>query len=83
MGFRKKSQFPRSTRRGGNPYGFSKLVVERMLTDLGYAHGLRSVALRYFNAAGATIPMASSERRAIEGHAQFHVCSVPRVTGQQ
>ena len=36
-----------------NPYGFSKLVVERMLADLGQAHGLRSIALRYFNAAGA------------------------------
>jgi UDP-glucose-4-epimerase GalE len=36
-----------------NPYGFSKLVVERMLTDLNMARGLRSVALRYFNAAGA------------------------------
>jgi nucleoside-diphosphate-sugar epimerase len=36
-----------------NPYGFSKLVVERILTDLGHAHGLRSIALRYFNAAGA------------------------------
>jgi UDP-glucose-4-epimerase GalE len=36
-----------------NPYGFSKLVVERILADVGHAHGLRSVALRYFNAAGA------------------------------
>src|ERR1700687_834581 len=36
-----------------NPYGFSKLVVERMLADLDAARGLRSVALRYFNAAGA------------------------------
>jgi UDP-glucose-4-epimerase GalE len=36
-----------------NPYGFSELVVERMLTDLNMARGLRSVALRYFNAAGA------------------------------
>lgn len=35
-----------------NPYGFSKVVVERMLTDLD-ARGLRSVSLRYFNAAGA------------------------------
>jgi UDP-arabinose 4-epimerase len=35
-----------------NPYGFSKLVVERMLADLNTARGLRSVALRYFNAAG-------------------------------
>jgi len=36
-----------------NPYGFTKLVVERMLRDLDSAAGLRSVALRYFNAAGA------------------------------
>jgi len=35
-----------------NPYGFSKLVVERILSDLDQAHGLRSVSLRYFNAAG-------------------------------
>lgn len=36
-----------------NPYGASKLMVERMLVDFGTAHGLRSIALRYFNAAGA------------------------------
>jgi UDP-arabinose 4-epimerase len=36
-----------------NPYGASKLMIERMLEDFGAAHGLRSVALRYFNAAGA------------------------------
>ena len=36
-----------------NPYGFTKLVVERMLADYGSAYGLRSVSLRYFNAAGA------------------------------
>jgi UDP-arabinose 4-epimerase len=36
-----------------NPYGFSKLVVERMLADLDAANGLRSISLRYFNAAGA------------------------------
>lgn len=36
-----------------NPYGASKLMVERMLQDFGVAHGLRSAALRYFNAAGA------------------------------
>lgn len=35
-----------------NPYGFTKLVVERILADLDLAHGLRSVSLRYFNAAG-------------------------------
>lgn len=36
-----------------NPYGASKLMVERMLADAAAAYGLRSVALRYFNAAGA------------------------------
>jgi len=36
-----------------NPYGASKLMVERMLQDFGQAHGLRYAALRYFNAAGA------------------------------
>jgi UDP-arabinose 4-epimerase len=35
-----------------NPYGWSKLMVERMLSDYATAHGLDSVALRYFNAAG-------------------------------
>jgi UDP-arabinose 4-epimerase len=36
-----------------NPYGFTKLVVERMLADLHVSHGLPWVALRYFNASGA------------------------------
>ena len=36
-----------------NPYGWSKLFVERMLADLGLAYGLPWMALRYFNAAGA------------------------------
>jgi UDP-glucose-4-epimerase GalE len=36
-----------------NPYGHSKLFVERILADAGAAHGLRWASLRYFNAAGA------------------------------
>lgn len=36
-----------------NPYGRSKLIVEQVLGDYEAAYGLRSVALRYFNAAGA------------------------------
>jgi UDP-arabinose 4-epimerase len=36
-----------------NPYGESKLFVEKALHWFGIAHGIRSVALRYFNAAGA------------------------------
>ncbi|HSD54750.1 MAG TPA: UDP-glucose 4-epimerase GalE [Burkholderiales bacterium] len=35
-----------------NPYGMSKLIVERVLRDYEAAYGMRSVALRYFNAAG-------------------------------
>jgi UDP-glucose-4-epimerase GalE len=36
-----------------NPYGFTKLVCERMMDEFGIAYGLKSVRLRYFNAAGA------------------------------
>ena len=36
-----------------NPYGHSKLMVEQILRDYDAAYGLRSIALRYFNAAGA------------------------------
>ncbi|MGB0562754.1 MAG: UDP-glucose 4-epimerase GalE [Spirulinaceae cyanobacterium] len=36
-----------------NPYGQTKLMVEKMLDDLDVAYGLRSVRFRYFNAAGA------------------------------
>jgi UDP-glucose 4-epimerase len=36
-----------------NPYGASKLTVERMLADFQIAHGIGSVIFRYFNAAGA------------------------------
>src|SRR4029450_6695811 len=35
------------------PYGSSKLMTEMMLRDVGAAHGLRFVILRYFNVAGA------------------------------
>jgi UDP-glucose 4-epimerase len=38
-----------------SPYGESKLMVERMLGWYDHAFGLRSVALRYFNAAGAAL----------------------------
>lgn len=37
-----------------NPYGWTKFVMERVLESYESAYGLRSVALRYFNAAGAT-----------------------------
>jgi UDP-arabinose 4-epimerase len=36
-----------------NPYGATKLMVERILDDFSSAHDLRSISLRYFNAAGS------------------------------
>jgi UDP-glucose 4-epimerase len=36
-----------------NPYGWSKLMTERMLADVASAHPLNYCALRYFNVAGA------------------------------
>jgi UDP-glucose 4-epimerase len=36
-----------------NPYGWTKLMTEQMLSDAAAAHGLRYVALRYFNVSGA------------------------------
>ena len=51
-----------------NPYGSSKAMVEAMLADFGRAHGLRSVALRYFNAAGADADGETGETHEPETH---------------
>jgi len=51
-----------------NPYGASKLMVEQILGDLDRAHGLRSVCLRYFNAAGADPGGELGERHDPETH---------------
>ncbi|RNC68932.1 MAG: UDP-glucose 4-epimerase GalE [Desulfuromonadales bacterium] len=45
-----------------NPYGTSKLMSEWMLRDACAAHGMRAVALRYFNVAGAD-PLARMGQR--------------------
>jgi UDP-glucose 4-epimerase len=45
-----------------NPYGESKLMVERMLAWFHTAHGLRYASLRYFNAAGATADRGEMHR---------------------
>ena len=39
-----------------NPYGWSKLIGERLLADVAAATGLRYAALRYFNVAGSAAP---------------------------
>ncbi|MFN7164889.1 MAG: UDP-glucose 4-epimerase GalE [Hyphomonas sp.] len=51
-----------------NPYGMSKLMVEHMLRDFDTAHGIRSIPLRYFNAAGADRDARTGERHACETH---------------
>ena len=48
-----------------NPYGTSKLMSEWMLRDASHAHGMRHVALRYFNVAGAD-PQARMGQRTPE-----------------
>ncbi|MGZ9272404.1 MAG: UDP-glucose 4-epimerase GalE [Candidatus Binatia bacterium] len=51
-----------------NPYGASKLMVERILADYEMAYGLRHMALRYFNAAGADPDGEIGEARDVETH---------------
>jgi len=51
-----------------SPYGSSKAMVEIVLTEYDRAYGLRSVSLRYFNAAGADPEGNLSERHEPESH---------------
>lgn len=51
-----------------NPYGRTKLVVEKILAECETAWGLRSVSFRYFNAAGAHPSGALGEDHAPETH---------------
>ncbi len=51
-----------------NPYGASKLAVEAMLDDFERSHGIRSVAFRYFNVAGADEGREVGEHHVPETH---------------
>ncbi len=51
-----------------NPYGRSKWMVEQLLEDFDRAYGLKSVCLRYFNAAGADPEGQLGERHEPETH---------------
>ncbi len=51
-----------------NVYGRTKLMVEQMLSDFDAAHGLTSIALRYFNAAGADPQGRTGEHHDPETH---------------
>jgi UDP-arabinose 4-epimerase len=79
-----------------NPYGASKLFVENALEAYGRAYGLRSVRLRYFNAAGADedgeigelhdpethlIPLALAASTANGPELQIHGANYPTADG--
>ena len=51
-----------------NPYGRTKWMIEQALDDYGHAYGLRSVSMRYFNAAGAHPDGLLGERHEPETH---------------
>jgi UDP-glucose-4-epimerase GalE len=51
-----------------NPYGASKWMIERVLSDYRTAYGLGSFALRYFNASGADPAGGIGEQRDVETH---------------
>ncbi len=58
-----------------NPYGESKLMFERILDWYDRLHGLKSVCLRYFNAAGCTAKFGEHHRQ--ETHLIPNVLKVP------
>jgi len=51
-----------------NPYGMSKLMVEKMLFDYDKSYGLKSIILRYFNVAGADEKSRIGEWHETETH---------------
>jgi UDP-glucose 4-epimerase len=59
-----------------NPYGRSKLMTEQMLADIGRAHGLPYVALRYFNVAGADPAGRSGQATTVATHLIKVACEV-------
>lgn len=51
-----------------NPYGRTKLMIEQLMDDYSHAYGLKYVALRYFNAAGADVEGEIGEWHEPESH---------------
>lgn len=79
-----------------NPYGRSKLMVEKIIHDIGHSDGLNYAILRYFNAAGADpegrigerhdpeshlIPIVLQVAAAKRGHVVIHGNSYPTADG--
>ena len=51
-----------------NPYGKTKLMIEEIFKDYDTAYGLKYIALRYFNAAGASLDASIGESHTPETH---------------
>ncbi len=64
-----------------SPYGASKMMTERMLSDTASAHPLRYCVLRYFNVAGADAASRSGQASPKSTHLLKVACEV--VTGQR
>ena len=60
-----------------NPYGETKLAMEKMFNWVGAAHGIRFVSLRYFNACGAHESGCIGEAHAPESHLIPLILQVP------
>lgn len=60
-----------------NPYGESKLIMEKMMRWVGAAHGVRYVSLRYFNASGASEDASIGEDHHPETHLIPLILQVP------
>ena len=60
-----------------NPYGESKLIMEKMIRWVGAAHGVRYVSLRYFNASGASLDGSIGENHHPETHLIPLILQVP------
>lgn len=51
-----------------NPYGKSKLMLEHIMNDFDTIHGIKTICLRYFNAAGADLDTEIGENHTPETH---------------
>lgn len=60
-----------------NPYGETKLAMEKMMKWADEAYGIKFVALRYFNVAGASLDATIGEDHEIETHLIPLVLQVP------
>ena len=64
-----------------NPYGESKLMVERILNWYHKIHNLNFTSLRYFNASGASMDGGMGEDHVPETHISFHELSILKALG--